>query len=227
MKIKMKPSFLHAGFAAISLFTCASLQAADQTLFTARSGSKMRVEGTSTVHDWTLESTLIAGSLEVGSNFPVEPGQAVTPGKVTAKGEASLTVRSLKSIEKDGRPYSDTMDSKAWEMLQQPTFPKIVFRLDELTLKDAAKDKTSPYVFEVKGDLAVAGVTNKITFPLNVTPLGDVKGDKRLKLTASVPLKMTDYKVEPASIVFAKTGNDVTIKFEWNLGHKEAAAAAK
>ena len=223
----MNTRILFAGSIALGLLAAAPLLAADQmTLFGARSGSKMRIEGTSTVHDWQIESPLIAGSLEVGPNFPVEPGQAVTPGKVEAKGEASLTVRSLKSLEKDGRPYSDTMDAKMWEMLQQTKFPKIVFRLNELALKDSPKDKTGPYVFEAKGDLAIAGVTNKVTLPINVTPLGDVKGDKRIKITGTVPLKMTDFKVEPAVIVFAKTGDDVTIKFEWNLGHKEATAAA-
>src|SRR5882757_8078121 len=41
----------------------------------ARSGSKMRLEGTSTIHDWQVESPLILGYLEVGPNFPLEAGQ--------------------------------------------------------------------------------------------------------------------------------------------------------
>src|SRR5271169_5429009 len=47
------------------------------TRFLPRTGSKMRLEGTSNIHDWQVESSLIGGYLEVGPAFPVEPGQTV------------------------------------------------------------------------------------------------------------------------------------------------------
>src|SRR6267154_3738348 len=105
-----------------------SARAAETTKFFAKSGSKMRLEGTSNIHDWQVESSLILGSLEVGPNFPSEPGQSLAPGKVDAHGEASVTVRSLKSLEKDGKPYSDKMDEVMDEKLKMPEFPKIVYR---------------------------------------------------------------------------------------------------
>src|SRR5437899_7371193 len=95
---------------ALLLWAGLSVQAADQTKYYGRSGSKMRMEGTSTIHDWQVEGTLISGFLEVGPDFPTEPGQAATPGKVDAHADLFMTVRSLKSIEKDGKPYSDRMD---------------------------------------------------------------------------------------------------------------------
>src|SRR5664279_5111790 len=102
----MKTRTLIAGTIALSLLATLSLPAADQmTTFAARSGSKMRIEGTSNIHDWQVESPFIAGIMEVGPNFPMEPGQVVTLGKVEAKAEVFIMVRSLKSIEKDGRPY--------------------------------------------------------------------------------------------------------------------------
>jgi len=60
---------------------------------------KMRIEGTSNIHDWQVEGSIIGGYLEVGPEFPVEPGQAATAGKVEAHGEAYIPVRSLFSIE--------------------------------------------------------------------------------------------------------------------------------
>src|SRR5690348_15765536 len=71
------------------------------TRLTQRSGSRMRIEGTSTAHDWQSESGIIIGYVEVGPNFPLEPGQKVNPGKVEAKGEAKVKVTSLKSKNKD------------------------------------------------------------------------------------------------------------------------------
>jgi polyisoprenoid-binding protein YceI len=226
MKTKMKLFAILPGTIALWLLATAPLTAAEgKTRFDASSGSKMRIEGTSTFHDWQAESTLIIGFLEVGSNFPTEPGQAVSPGKVEATGEASVTVRSLKSVEKDGKDYSDTMNEKMRDMLKQTTSPKIVYRLSELVLKEAPKDNSAPYVFDSKGDLAIAGVTNKISMPISVT----VMPGKKIKVSGTAPLKMTDFGIQPSSIIFAKTADDVTIKFDWMLAQRKtpAAAAAK
>lgn len=225
----MKTRTLIAGTAALLSLATAPLPAAGQmTTFSARSGSKMRIEGTSNIHDWQVESPFIAGFMEVGPNFPMEPGQAVTPGKVEAKGEVFIQVRSLKSIEKDGRPYSDNMDEIMWEHLREAQNKRILYHLSELTLKEAPKTKDAPYVFEAKGDLAVAGVTNKMTMTVNVLPLGD----KKLKITGATTLKMTDFKVEPPAPKIAmgliKTGDEVKLIFDWRLAQpKPRAAAAK
>jgi len=187
----------------------------------------MRIEGTSNIHDWQCESPLILGSLQVSQNFPVEPGQAVNPAKVDIKGEASVRVLSLKSKNKDGTPYEDKMDEVMWEHLKAQTNPVIVFRPTDLVLKEAAKSKDVPYVFDAKGDLAVSGVTNSISFPVSVLPLGDK--DKKCKITGTVTLKMTDYKVEPPSPKFLPihTGDEIKILFTWMVAPKAAAAAAK
>ncbi len=76
----------------------------------AKPGSKMRLEGTSNIHDWQVEGKLIGGYIEVDQNFPLEPGKEVKPGKVEIKGEVFVPIRSMSSIEKDGRPYSTKMD---------------------------------------------------------------------------------------------------------------------
>ena len=58
--------------AALLLLAMVSLPAAAQTTtLAARSGSKMRIEGTSNIHDWQCESPFIGGMIEVGPNFPL------------------------------------------------------------------------------------------------------------------------------------------------------------
>jgi hypothetical protein len=223
----MKTRTLIAGTIALSLLVTAPLPAADQmTTFTSRSGSKMRIEGTSNIHDWQVESPFIGGMMEVGANFPLEPGQAVTPGKIEAKADVFIQVRSLKSLEKDGKPYSDKMDEVMWEHMRETENMRIAYHLSELTLKEAPKAKDAPYVCEAKGDLAVAGVTNPITMTVNVLPLGD----KKYKITGSTNFKMTSFKVEPPSPKIAlgliKTGDDVKLIFEWMLAQRKAPGAA-
>jgi len=170
-----------------------------------------------------VETPLILGYIEVGPNFPVEPGQTVTPGKVEAKGEAIIVVQSLRSVEKDGKPYDPKMDDKMYHMMSYTNYPKIVYRINGLAVKEVPKSKGEPYLFDSKGELAIAGVTNTISMPVKVQLLDGGK----VKISGSITIKMTDYKIEPANILVAKTGNDVKVIFEWVLGQKKPTAAAK
>ena len=222
-KTHMKRHTLTVGIVTLSLLAAASLQAAQMTTYAARSGSKMRIEGSSNIHDWQVESPLIGGMLEVGPGFPTEAGQEVKPGKIEAKGQAFLMVRMLRSVEKDGSPYSDKMDEIMWEHLREAQNKRIIYRLTELTLKEVPKTKDAPYVFDAKGDLAVAGVTNKIAMTVNVVHIPDNK----LEITGTTTLKMTDFKVEPPAPKIAlgliKTGDDVKLIFKWIVQQRKAS----
>ena len=226
--MKMKKSDMKLGYIALALAAVLPLQAAENIRLNSKPGNlKVRIEGTSNIHDWQVEGKLIGGYMEVGQNFPLEPGKAAEPGKVEAKVEAFIPVRSLRSVEKDGSPYSTKMDDIMYEKLRVTEFDRVVFRLQEMTLKEAAKSKDAPYVFEAKGELVVGGATNQITMPVNITPLGD----NQLKVVGSVGMKMTDFKIDPPAPAIAagliKTGDPVTVKFEWLVVQKKPAAPAK
>ena len=229
----MKIRTVIAANISLLLLATASLQAADQTTtYIARPGSKMRIEGTANIihPTWQIESPIIGGMLEVGPGFPIEPGQAATPGKIEASGRAFMSVRSFKSVESDGKPFSDRMDEVTYEHLKETQFRTINYKLTELTLKEVPKAKDAPYVFDSTGDLTVAGTTKKITMPVNILPLVDPKGEKRLEITGSITVKMTDFKVDPVDINLVvghiKTGDDVKLVFKWIVGQKKVAAAA-
>jgi hypothetical protein len=196
-----------------------------RTRFDAMGGSKVRIEGTSNIHDWQCQSSLIGGFIEVGANFPTEPGQAVTPGKADAQVQAFIPVRGLKSVEKDGKPYSDKMDDIMYEKLKVTESPRILYFLDQLTLKEAPKANGTPYLFEATGKLVIAGVTNTVSMPVSVLPLEQ----KRLKLSGSVSVKMTSFGIEPPSPTFLpiKTGDEVKLLFDWMVGVKTPVATAK
>jgi polyisoprenoid-binding protein YceI len=228
----MKKRTLIAGAIALLSLATVSLTAAEQmTTYVARPGSKMRIEGTANaIHTtWLIESPLIGGMIEVGPGFPTEPGQAVTPGKVEAKGNAFIRVSSLKSVESDGKPYSDKMDEITYEHLKEEQFKQINYKLTELTLKEAPKSKDAPYVFDSTGDLTIAGVTKKITMPANILPVVTPK-DKGLEITGNITVKMTDFKVEPVDknlvVGHIKTGDEVKLVFKWVLVQRKAPAAA-
>jgi hypothetical protein len=217
----MTPKF---ALLAVSLLAALSLPAAEMTKLTSTPGSnKIRVEGTSSVHDWQLESAIIGGSAEVGPGFPLTPGAPVKPGPVDAKVTIFIPVHSLKSLEKDGKPFSTAMDNRMYDALREADNKRITYTLTELNLKEAPKTAEAPYQFEAKGELCVGGVTNKITMPVNVTVLGENK----VKFAGTVTVKMTDFKIEPPALTVLglgiKTGDDVKLFFEW-IASKRAPA---
>ena len=73
-------------------------------------GSSVKIAGTSTVHDWVVDSQLIGGSMELN-------GDLAKPGKVDAKAKALISVRSLKSGKKA---------EFALDLLEVETFDKVV-----------------------------------------------------------------------------------------------------
>jgi len=102
----------------------------------------------------------------------------------------------------------------------------LVYTLNELVLKEAPKAKDQPYLMDATGELAVAGVTNKLSMPVNVTP----QADGMIKITGTAPLKMTDFKIDPPAPKIAlgiiKTGDPVKLIFEWILAPRKTPAAA-
>ena len=209
----MKKSWIQSIAAVIALACGASVFAADLAKFEAQPNSKVKIDGTSTVHDWTVEGGIIGGAMELDSKFVAEPTKA-QPGAVPAKVEATIPVRSLKS-------YKKAMDDIMHAAMKQPQYPRIEYRLTELTLKETPKSADGPFTFDSKGQLSLAGVTNKVSFPVTMTRSG-----KTVKTTGTTNVKMTSFGIQPPAPKIAlgliSTGDDVKLTFEWVTGAADA-----
>ena len=183
-------------------------------------GNKIRMEGDSSIHKWQCESTTIGGYAEVGAGFPLKPGAEVKPGKIDAKVSIFIPVSRLKSVKPDGTPDSSDMDDKVYKNLLEPKFDRITYNLTELTLKEAPKAADAAYQFDSKGELCVAGVTNKITMPVMVTVLAENK----VKFAGGTTVKMSDFKIVPPALtvmgIGITTSDDVKLFFEWTAYKK-------
>ena len=184
------------------LLLAGSLQAENWVRYEAQpTGSKVKIEGTSTLHDWTVESPLITGVMELDTAFDAD----LKTLKVKPKVEVSILVRSLKS-------GLIPMNNVMYEALKQPEHPKIEYKLLELTPKGAQ--------FDAKGALTVAGVTRTNTMPVTMQRVDKTK----LKVTGTAALKMTDFGIKPPVLAIVTTGDDVKITFEWLTAQKPEVA---
>jgi hypothetical protein len=174
-------------------------------------GNLVSIEGTSTMHDWRVVGKIIGGKLQVAPGFPTD-ATAAKPGKVEAKADIFLPVRSLKSVKEDGSAYSASMDDIMYEKLQEKTHKLIKYKLTEMILKEAPASAEAPFLFDTKGELTVAGATKEISMPVKMKVDG-----KRLQFSGEVKAKMTDFKIEPVSALGGtiKTGDDITLGMSW------------
>ena len=187
------------------LLTTSALLAADKSVrYEAQPGGKIKIDGTSTVHDWTVETAIIGGFMELDAAFDADFKTLTVKPKV----EVTIPVRSLKSGKKP-------MDTVMLEAMKSVQFPKIEYRLLDMVARAAAPTATGGYSFTAKGALTICGVTRTNAMIINLERVDKTK----LKVTGDIDLKMTDFGITPPAPDLAlgliKTGDDVKLSIEW------------
>ena len=209
----MKKLSIYSLTAALAVTLAIGAGAQDLTKFQAKPGTttKLKMDGTSSIHDWSVETAAVGGSIELDSAFLKDPVSA-KPGKIPAKVESRILVRQLKSSS------GKAMDDRMYQAMKMQQFPRIEYQLTELTLKETPKSANGPFNFDSTGQLTVSGVTNKVSFPVTMT-----RADQTLKINGSTKIKMTSFGIEPPGLILGiKTGDEVTITFDWSTGPVEA-----
>lgn len=119
--------------------------------------TKIAVDGTSPMHDWTMTAS--------SANFSgTVSGNAITNVKF------SMPAKNLKSTK------GKMMDNKAYDALKADKSPNISF-----TAASLAVGKST-----LAGKLTIAGVTKDVSFPVNVVKNGasyNITGTENLKLS--------------------------------------------
>lgn len=192
--------------------------AAEPLKYRGKPGSKMRIEGTSTIHDWWSESVMMTGRLELDPSFPVDPANSdLKPGPLPAQGSVVILARTFQC------QWGAPMNAVMLESLDADKHPKIEFKLKELVYKEP---KDGALVFDAKGDVTVRGKTKEVAMPVQIERVDA----KKLKIKGSVDVKMSDFSIPPPAPKVAlgaiKTGDEVKLIFEWNVEKQAAPAAA-
>ena len=152
--------------------------------------SRIWIDGTSTIHDWTCEVGNVTADLSAEDGF-------ADLSKVV------ITVKSDALECKNG-----TMNKKAIEALDAKDHPTIKYTASANKVTTSGADLS----IATTGQLEIAGKANTV----NTTVTGKTQSDGSIRFTGTLPVKMSDYGIKPPTAMLGtmKTGNDVKVRFD-------------
>jgi hypothetical protein len=181
--------FLNIIFIGIATFS----HSAAQSRFTTEEIS-ITVKGTSTLHDWEMESNKAESETVFSLN---EKGQPEHLESVAFK----LNKGTLKS-DKSG------LDRRAYEAMNAKRHPEIIFRT---TGGGAVKQNGDNFNVTTSGDLTIAGVTRRVSVDATC-----INGDNdKLVCSGTSQLKMSDFNIDPPVMFLGtlRTGDEIKIEY--------------
>jgi polyisoprenoid-binding protein YceI len=156
----------------------------------------MKLSGTSTLHNWTMDAKSFTGDAQFG--FTAGGENVLTSVKSLA---FSLAVQNLKSDSKG-------LDNNAYKALKAKQYKNITYKLLSAT---ALPVKDNKYLMKTIGSLNIAGVTKVVAMDVYCF----INKDETITCTGTDKLKMTDYQVKPPSFMLGAmtTGDELTLDF--------------
>jgi polyisoprenoid-binding protein YceI len=176
----------------ISLFALVLMGASSQ----AKENIHIKVEGTSTMHNWEAESDVIEESVKINGS--------------KLAGSVDIPANSFKS-------HSSDMDKNMFTALKAQKYPEIMYKFLTVRVINGMNDQQYA-TLETKGDLTIAGVKHTIILPFKIKKLSD----NRMEITGSYKLKMTDYGITIPKFLFGmvQTGDAVEVSWDWMISLK-------
>ncbi|MGD2034201.1 MAG: YceI family protein, partial [Bacteroidales bacterium] len=180
MKNYLRIWFLLAGLPALThTLTHAQQYVLDQDV------SSVTIEGTSNLHDWTMDVTEISGTLTASCTANAlsfsETYVTVQSGSVTAE--------------------NNIMNSKTQEALKTKQHPLITYKSKSITLNNTGKRETTGKTY---GILTISGVAKK----LGISFKGSFTDNRSFRVHGKFEVYMTHFDVKPPTALLGslKTG---------------------
>ena len=162
--------------------------------------SKLWLDGTSTLHDYTITAKEIISSLVVD----------VKKGSEASKTELNISKLNLTIPVRVLDSGKESMDENMQEALLMEEHPDIIFQINSpisfsVKASDSLKIKT-------KGSLTVAGTKKLLDLDLTVSRTGE----NNYTFTGEKKILMSDFGIDPPSMFFGtlNTDDEVVVKFK-------------
>ena len=201
------------GAGAIIAFTTQTR--AETVTYFAKTGSLLKISGTSSVHDWEVKTLLIGGRMVWDSSFPLDPSKAELP-KLTTTPKVSVIV-PVRNIESGKQRMNEVMHGAM--NAQKHKFAR--YNLKEIKVIDKKRKAGDPIVFNTKGTLNINGKSAPVSMQISIAKR---EGDK-LKVSGKTKLRMSQFGITPPAPKIAlgliTTGDEVSVEFEWFVAPKK------
>ncbi len=155
-----------------------------QTTYTLSDTSTMTIDGSSSLHDWTVTANTLEGTV-------AENGESVTAV------DFSVAVADILSDR------AAAMDNKMHDALKKEEHPKVTFMVKNVNANMGENQ-------ELKGKLTIAGVENEVGVPATIT---QKNGELHIAGERKIALKDYNIEPPTAMFGSIVVGDDVTVKF--------------
>lgn len=173
------------------LLACQSMRTAGE-VFTLQPESIIRLDGVGTMHSWSAQTRSISGQWETTAAW-LSLSTITLPQQLDSRLTVSIPAVSIHSIDLTGKPINALEGRLIRHLIQSERHPEIFFTLDQLTLTNMLHQPTASWDFTVQGKLALAGLTNTINFPAQLTKSKPTD----LRITGTTQLRLKDFAIEP------------------------------
>jgi hypothetical protein len=165
---------------------------------TLQAESRIWIEGTSTIKDFSCKATIVNALVDTRSTNAIP--QLLVGDKTVVAVDVKVPVEKLDC-------GNGTMNEHMFKALKVVENPTILFRLASYEIDRTPNAVTGT----LKGTLSLGGVQK----PLIITAEGKPEGEM-LRVTGSSEIRMTDYDLTPPSLMFGriKVNEKVTVKFD-------------
>ena len=177
---------------------------------TVRPDSRLWIEGSSNLRDWSCEATALDASIDI---------DRVAGGAGSIAGLRRVRVSVPVSALTCGRGQMDRIMYKALRADDEPSCRYIVGSFDVV-----ATDSDGEFSVRTLGSLRVAGRQNEVQLDVDVAELPD----GTLRAQGSLPILMTDYGIAPPTALLGviRTGNRIVVKFDLLVDREPPAVAS-
>ncbi|SRX55458.1 YceI family protein [Aequorivita sp. CIP111184] len=156
----------------------------------------MKLNGTSTFHDWEMDATRAKGEAQLIFSTTNESELA------------SIKALSFTLEVKDLKSDNSKLDKNAYKALKADKYKYISYKL---TSSEESPEKGG-FLLKTRGKLTIAGTTKDIAMDIHLI----INQNTAITYKGSYELNMTDYNVEPPSFMLGamSTGDALKLDFE-------------
>jgi len=168
--------------------------------------SSLTINGSSTLHDWTVQGGRIPGFVTIKGGVPASLGKGEKPNIQPESLQVSIPVSSLSGESED-------MTESMYNAMNHEKHKKIRFKGTGMSFDRRINSNTVR--MNAEGNVTVSGTTKELRLKVRVTRLAP----GRFRATARKNLKMTDFGIDPPTALAGTVTvyDQVTVDLTWTV----------